>query len=45
MKLALMALLLRVSLCYGRKQGDFELATSNAMDAQHPRVNKQKYSF
>jgi len=39
MKLALMAILLSASLCYGQEQGDFKPATSNVLDAQYPRVD------
>jgi len=39
MKLALMAVLLGTSLCYGQEQGDFKPATSNVLDAQYPKVD------
>jgi hypothetical protein len=39
MKLALMAILLGASLCYGQNQGNFKPATSNVLDAQYPRVD------
>ena len=39
MKLALMAVLLGMSLCYGQEQGDFKPATSNVLDAQYPKVD------
>ncbi len=39
MKLALMAILLGASLCYGQEQGDFKPAKSNVLDAQYPRVD------
>jgi enterochelin esterase family protein len=39
MKLALMAVLLGASLCYGQEQGDFKPATSNVLDAQYPQVD------
>lgn len=39
MKLALLAIVLGASLCYGQDQGDFKPATSNVLDAQYPRVD------
>jgi enterochelin esterase-like enzyme len=39
MKLAMVAILLGASLCYGQEQGDFKPATSNVLDAQYPKVD------
>lgn len=39
MKLAVMAIVLGASLCYGQEPGDFKPATSNVMDAQYPKVD------
>jgi enterochelin esterase family protein len=39
MKLAVMAIILGASLCYGQEQGDFKPATSNVLDAQYPKVD------
>src|SRR6185503_16256990 len=39
MKLAIMAIVLGASLCYGQEQSDFKPASSNVLDAQYPKVD------
>lgn len=41
MKLAVLAMFIGASLCFGQEQSDFKPATSNVLDAQYPRVDSQ----
>jgi enterochelin esterase-like enzyme len=41
MKLAVLAMLVSASLCFGQEQSDFKPATSNVLDAQYPKVDSQ----
>lgn len=41
MKLAVVAMVMGASLCFGQGQSDFKPASSNVLDAQYPRVDSQ----
>jgi enterochelin esterase family protein len=41
MKLAVLAMFVGASLCFGQEQSDFKPATSNVLDAQYPKVDSQ----